>query len=171
MLRAITAWPKWCFSKDEQQDVFQNIYVQLQKALPNFRQQSSLSWFIKQIAIRQCINEIRRQVRWRGVLVSTVQKNPNGEWQEMDFESPGTPTPRQEIIQKERWQILRTALERLKETCKESITLFYVHELSYQEISKQLGISVNTVGSRLSKCLDKLQKELRQQPLFERNQP
>ena len=88
----------------------------------------------------------------------------------MDFESHKASTPRQDIIQKERWHVLRTSLEQLKETCKKSITLFYVHELSYQEISKQLGISTNTVGSRLSKCLDKLQKELRQQPLFERNQ-
>jgi DNA-directed RNA polymerase specialized sigma24 family protein len=31
-----------------------------------------------------------------------------------------------------------------------------------------LGISTNTVGSRLSKCLNKLHNELRHRPLFER---
>ncbi|MFA7256945.1 MAG: sigma-70 family RNA polymerase sigma factor [Kiritimatiellales bacterium] len=167
LIQCIIRWPKWNFSEHEQQDVSQNTYVQLQKALPAFQQQCSLAWFIKRITIRQCIDEIRRQVRWRTFMTSPVQKTPDGDWCEMEFECPDL-NPHHEVIQNERRQALHHALQQLKETCKNAITLFYVKNLSYREISEQLGISTNTVGSRLAKCLNKLHKELRHRPLFER---
>ena len=168
LIQSIAGWPKWRFSEDEKQDVCQNIYVQLQTALSTFRQQSSLAWFIKRIAMRQCINEIRRQVRWRSVMTCSVQKTSNGDWNEMEFKNPDALDPLHEMFQIERKQALQSALQELKDTCRKSIALFYVQELSYREMSEQLGISINTVGSRLAKCLDKLHKELRQHPLFER---
>lgn len=168
LIQSITGWPKWGFSEHERQDVSQNTYMQLQKALPTFQQQSSLAWFIKRITIRQCINEIRRQVRWRTFITPSVQKTPDGDWDELEFENSEALDPHHEVIQNERWQALSGALQQLKETCKTAITLFYVENLSYREISEKLGISTNTVGSRLAKCLDKLHKDLRQRPLFER---
>ncbi len=168
LIRCIIGWQKWSFSEHEQQDVSQNTYVQLQKALPTFRQQSSLAWFIKRITIRQCINEIRKQVRWRTVITSPIQKTPDGEWHELEFENQDSLNPHHEVIQNERRQALDRALKQLKDTCRNAITLFYVKNLSYREISEHLGISTNTVGSRLAKCLDKLHKELRHSPSFER---
>ncbi len=168
LLQSIIGWSKWGFSEQERQDVSQNTYMQLHKALPNFQYQSSLAWFIKRITINQCINEIRRQVRWRTFVTSSVQRTPDGTWNEMEFENPDTTTPQHEIIQNEQRQALYGALKQLKDTCKNAITLFYVKNLSYREISEQLGISTNTVGSRLAKCLEKLHKELRRRPLFER---
>ncbi len=171
LIESITIWPKWNFSEHEQLDVRQNTYLQLQRALPAFRQKSTLSWFIKRITIHQCIDEIRRQVRRRTIMISPVQKTPDGGWNEMEFENPDSLDPYREMIQTERRQALRAALKQLQETCRIAISLFYTHHLSYQEISEQLKISVNTVGSRLSKCLDKLHKILRRHPLFERNEP
>lgn len=168
MIRCITNWSKWNFSEHERQDVSQNTYLQLQKALPAFQQQSSLAWFIKRITIHQCINEIRRQVRNRTFITSSVQKTPDGDWNEIEHEHADALDPHHEIDQSERRLALQNALTQLKETCKNAITLFYVENLSYREIAEQLGISTNTVGSRLAKCLDKLHKSLRHRPLFER---
>ncbi|MEE9367422.1 MAG: RNA polymerase sigma factor [Pontiella sp.] len=168
MIQSITRWRKWNFSDQEKQDVCQNIYMQLQSALPTFRQESSLAWFIKRIAIRQCINEVRRQVRWRTNIIPSFQKTPDGDWNEMEFKNPDALDPGGELIQVERQQALDAVLGTLKDTCKKSINLFYVQDFSYREIAELLDISINTVGSRLAKCLDKLHKELRQHPLFER---
>lgn len=171
MIKSIVRWPKWNFSDQEKQDVCQNIYMQLQGALATFRKESSLSWYIKKIAIHQCINEVRRQVRWRTVMTSSIQKTSDGDWNEMEFNNSNALDPHHEMLQIERLQALDMGMSSLKDTCRESITLFYVKDLSYREIAKQLGISVNTVGSRLAKCLDKLHKELRQHPLFKRTTP
>jgi RNA polymerase sigma-70 factor (ECF subfamily) len=171
LIESIARWPKWSFSEEEQKDVCQNIYMQLQTALPNFRQESSLSWFIKRIAISQCVNEIRRQVRWRRVMIPSIQKTPDGNWHEMEFENKEALDPHDEVVKKERQQTLHSALQHMGNACKESINLFYLQHFSYREISQQLGISVNTVGSRLAKCLGKLQKELRYHSELEGTNP
>lgn len=169
MIRAITEWSRWNFSEEERLDVRQEIYVQLQTALPKFKQKCSLRWFVKKIAVHQCVNEIRRQVRWRTVMSPCVQKDRDGDWCEIEFQNGHTLDPHQEVLKMERLQALSSALAQLQTNCKKSITLFYVRNLSYREIAERLGVSVNTVGSRLSKCLDKLQHRLRQDPSFERS--
>lgn len=168
LIQSIVRWPKWNFSEDAQQDVRQNIHLQLRSALPSFRQQSSLAWFIKRIAMRQCVNEIRRQKRWRTVMTPTVQKTAGGDWNEMEFANPADPDPYDETVQHERRRLLHSALQQLRKTCQDSINMFYLQHLTYKDMAERLGISVNTVGSRLSKCLDKLQKDLKTKPLYER---
>jgi RNA polymerase sigma factor (sigma-70 family) len=171
LIQSIAGWRKWCFSESEKQDVCQNIYIQLQKALPQFRHEGSLTRFIKVIAMRQCVNEIRRQVRWRKTMVPIIQETSDGEWNEMEFRNPDALDPHDMVLQIERRKAVNCAMQNLQDTCKNSITLFYVQDLSYKEISAQLGISINTVGSRLTKCLNKLNEELRKHPLFKRTQP
>lgn len=168
MIKDITKWPKWRFSEDEQKDVCQNTHMHLQSALPKFKQQSSLSWFIKRIAIRQCIDEIRRQKRWRAVMTPTVQQKANGDWNEMEFANPDEPDPYDDVVRSERRQLLYAALQSLNKTCRDGISMFYLQNLTYREMAERLDISINTVGSRLAKCLDKMHRELKKQPLFER---
>lgn len=168
LIRSIARWPKWNFTEDEQQDVCQNIHMHLQSALPTFRQQSTLSWFIKKIAIRQCINEIRQQKRWRTVMTPSVQRTTNGDWNDMEYANPNDSNPYDDAVLHERQQLLYSALKELQKTCRDSITMFYLHHLSYREMSERLGIAVNTVGSRLAKCLNKLHHELQHHPSFER---
>ena len=170
LIKSILRWPQFKFTADEQQDVYQNIHLHLQSAIPRFRRESSLSWYIKKIAMNECVNEIRRKKRRRNLMRSTVQKTPDGNWNEMEFEHPDTLNPHLELVQQERVQMVRAALQALKATCRDSITMFYLQQRTYQEMSEQLGITQNTIGSRLSKCLDKLHKELRMHPLFERSE-
>lgn len=167
-IQSVLDWPRWRFTEHEKQDVRQDIYLQLQKALPAFRGESSLRWFIIQIAHKQCVNEVRRQVRQRTFTVSSIQKAADDELSEWETACPHTLNPYREALLTERHQTVQAALNNLQETCRTSITLFYIEGNTYRAISKQLGITVNTVGSRLSKCLDKLHKELRKHPLFER---
>lgn len=169
MIRSITRWPKWHFPQDEQEDVYQNIHMHLLSAVPTFRQQSSLSWFIKKIAIRQCINEIRRQKRWRTVITPLAKQTTDGQWNEMEFANANDSSPYDKAVQHERLQHLQSALQQLQKTCRESINMFYLQQLSYKEMSSKLGISINTVGSRLSKCLDKLHQAFRRNITTERN--
>ncbi|MBN2163125.1 MAG: sigma-70 family RNA polymerase sigma factor [Pontiellaceae bacterium] len=170
LIESIVRWPKWNFTEDEQRDVSQNIHVQLQSALPKFREQCSLKWFVKRIAMNQCIDEIRRQKKWRTFMTPLTQQKTDGTWNEMELANFAAPDPSDEAEQNERRQCLYTALSQLHDTCRQSISMHYLKHMSYKDMAAQLGISVNTVGSRLNKCLDKLQKEMRKQPLFERTE-
>jgi RNA polymerase sigma factor (sigma-70 family) len=50
------------------------------------------------------------------------------------------------------------ALERLEEPCRQIIQLRYFADLSYDELADELKLNPKTVSSRLSKCLDRLEK-------------
>lgn len=171
LIRSVLEWPRWRFSEYERQDVSQNIYLQLQKALPKFKGNSSLRTFITRIAHQQCVNEVRRQVRQKSFVTPSLHRTKTGDWNEKEFACPHTLDPYRELIRSERRVAVLDALEHLQETCRNSISLYYIENYSYQMISKKLGISVNTVGSRLSKCLDKLHEDLRRHPLFKRSTP
>jgi RNA polymerase sigma factor (sigma-70 family) len=169
LIQSIVRWSKWHFSNDEQKDVSQNIHMHLYKSLKSFRHKSSLSKFIKRIAIHHCINEVRRQSRWNSVMTSFPLQTGKGEYYEVEFVGLNASDPYTETVQRERIQLLNKTLEKLHETCQKIIHLFYTKHLSYKQISDALGISTNTVGSRISKCLDKLRRELQKDPLFEGN--
>ena len=155
-------WRKWNFSKDEQNEIHQNIHIHLLKALPNFRQESSLFWYIKRITMNECVNEIRRRDRRRRGPISLA-----GEWGDWDVEDLYATDPHSSSCRIEQLSAVRNSMKGLDDTCRRSISMHYFEYLSYQEISRQLGISTQTVGSRLSKCREKLHQMLLHNPTFE----
>ena len=68
------------------------------------------------------------------------------------------PGPDAGVLNAERLALLREALDRLGERCREIIELRYFGDLSYDEIGNTLELNVKTVSSRLSKCLDRLEE-------------
>lgn len=59
---------------------------------------------------------------------------------------------------------LMTALGQLDTKFRAPISLFYIEEFSYKEISKMLDIPIGTVMSRLRRAKDHLRKALESQP-------
>ncbi|MBN2703984.1 MAG: sigma-70 family RNA polymerase sigma factor [Pontiellaceae bacterium] len=169
LIQSIVRWSKWHFSDDEQKDVSQNIHMQLYKSLKSFQQKSSLSKFIKSIAIHHCINEVRRKNRWSSIMTSFPPQTEMGEYYESESIGLNASDPYTDIVKSERIRFLNETLKKLHKTCQTSIHLFYMKHFSYKQISDALGISTNTVGSRMSKCLDKLRSELRKDALLEGN--
>ncbi|MBN2685260.1 MAG: sigma-70 family RNA polymerase sigma factor [Pontiellaceae bacterium] len=169
LIQSVVRWPKWHFTDDEQEDVSQNIHVHLHKALKNFQQKSSLSTFIRSIAIRHCINEVRRQNCWSSVMTSFSMQMETGDFFELESTGPNASDPYMDTVKSEQIQFLHETLGKLQKNCRISIRLFYMEQFSYKEISDALGISINTVGSRISKCLNKLRRELRKKTLLERS--
>ena len=72
--------------------------------------------------------------------------------------------PDARLMQEEQNALVRTALERLGDPCREIIELRYFGDLSYEEIGGALRLNQKTVSSRLSKCLDRL--EMIARPMF-----
>ena len=82
----------------------------------------------------------------------------------MDAPSDEGIDPIRSVILSERASLLRKILESIDKTCQTAIQMFYIQSLSYKEISEHLGIAVNTVGSRLAKCLNKLRGLIKSDP-------
>lgn len=67
------------------------------------------------------------------------------------------PPPDAALLKAEEMALVRAALDRLNEPCREIIELRYFGDLSYEELAAELRLNPKTVSSRLSKCLDRLE--------------
>ena len=165
-ITSVVRWSKWHFKPDVQEDVAQEIRAELLRCITNFRAASSLRYYIKRICINRCVDRIRKQVRERSVIVSLGYEDADGELREMDAPSTDQYDPIKKIYTFETVGAVRELLKHLDGTCLEAIQLFYMEGLAYKEIAKKLGISINTVGSRLAKCLEKLRRNAQHDPIL-----
>ncbi len=147
-------------SLEDTEDIVQESFHSVIQRLRQFRGNSRLQTWIFRIAANKSRDFLsKRNALKRGGGKSDVP---------LDAEDPETglvaqlatddPSASQTIAQGEDSIFIGEALEALGETCREIIQLRYFGDLSYEEISRTLEVNVKTVSSRLSKCLDKLEK-------------
>ena len=60
----------------------------------------------------------------------------------------------------DRARALRGMLAKLEDTCRTALRQFYMEDLSYREMARAQGVAVKTVGTRLSRCLQKLRAHI-----------
>jgi RNA polymerase sigma factor (sigma-70 family) len=166
LIDSVTAWSKWRFSHHDRREVAQDVRAELGKTLANFRGESSLELFVKRVCIYRCIDRIRRQVRERRMFAAGTVIDQDGTPREVDHPAGEDFDPVAEIIRFERARVTRKMLDSLDATCQTAIRLFYLDSLSYKEIAGRLGIAVNTVGSRLAKCLEKLRSLIQKEDVL-----
>jgi len=61
-------------------------------------------------------------------------------------------TPEEEIIDKQRLQLLRAAVSELPEKYRKVIELRYYEDLAYEEISERLGLSLSNVKIQIMRA-------------------
>ena len=166
LIRSVCAWSRWHFSADSAADVAQAVRVALPASLPRYKGDAPIAQFIKRICMHACIDQVRREMRERSHVVPMTHTSPDGEEQTMDPAAGEEFDPRREIIADERAARLRTLIDQLDETCRQAIRMFYLESVAYEEMARRLGVVVNTVGSRLAKCRDKLMGLARKDPFF-----
>ena len=133
---------------DEVQDVVQEVFLAVFENLEGFRGESKLSTWLTTIALNKCRSHRRRSLlRLRSLL--RIAKTPTVS-SEQD-----RPAESAEIHEE-----LRRAVRRLSARYREPIVLRYFEELPVPEISKVLGISVNSVEVRLTRARRKLREML-----------
>ena len=169
IIRQITAWPKWHFKIDAQEEVCQKILAALPKAMPKYNKQSSLDTYVKRIAIHKCIDEVKRQVKERQVFQdphTLVSENSGISPIEEMFKSGDQFDPVNTIVWYERGKALKKLINSLSKKCMDVIHAYHVEGLSYKEIAERQGIMISTLSSRLTKCLEKLRGKIKKDPIL-----
>ena len=75
--------------------------------------------------------------------------------------------PFNNLLRQERIRHTKNFLTQLDATCRTVIHGYYHQQQTYKALAEELGLTVNTIGSRLSKCLAKLEKFISQDAFFE----
>jgi RNA polymerase sigma factor (sigma-70 family) len=131
-------------------DVFQSVCLILLQDLESLRDESKLSSWLTTVTLRQCYRVRRRPM---ASVVSLDQAQ-----EEVAQLTDDRLLPDEVLEQIEREHLVRQALSRMQEPCRRLLTyLFYEKEFwSYEEIARELGLSVSTIGPKRGRCLKKL---------------
>ena len=131
-------------SREDQEDLFQEIVYQLWKSYPGFKRESKVSSWIYRIALNTAIAIYRKS------------KIPIDYYQE--FPEHIHPSDEKPVSEKE--EQLFSALRKLSDSEKAVISL-YLEDFSYQEIAEITGLSESNVGVRLNRIKNKLKEILK----------
>ena len=134
---------------DVAQDIAQDIWLRVLRGIGGLRHPAKLRAWLFGIAHRTWIDTLRRKY---AVVVADLH--------EVDRHELEVPDP---IVADELEQELAAVeqeLSRLPAIEREALTLFYLRELSLQEIAQALDIPVGTVKSRLHRARRMLRREL-----------
>ncbi|MCA9562492.1 MAG: sigma-70 family RNA polymerase sigma factor [Myxococcales bacterium] len=136
--------------REEAEDVSQEVFVTVFKAIDSFRQDSKLSTWLYRIAVNHAKNRLKYLSR-RG----QNRKQPIQDTRETDLEpshARRAQQPEQIAIGRQLEQQVSVALSRLEEQYRVIIVLRDVNHLSYEEIGEITGLNLGTVKSRLHRA-------------------
>ena len=131
---------------EETEDIASTILLQVidndYATLRQFRGKSSLSSYLTVIARRICVQELARKAGIKEVAVANVPE---------PAAKSGTPLESLEEVGK--------LLKKLPEKDRNIVRMHHLEGLSYEEISAELDIPVNTIGAILTRARRKMKGE------------
>jgi len=128
----------------DREDLFQEIVVQLWKAVPKFREHSKFSTWLYRVALNTAISDFRKKRRTLQVIETEVAS--------LEIKS--------ELIEVDREEKLKTlygAISRLREIDR-AIVMLYLDDKSYDEMEDILGVSAGNLRVRMNRIKEKLRE-------------
>jgi RNA polymerase sigma-70 factor (ECF subfamily) len=136
---------------EEAQDITQEIYLRIWRALPGFRGDAKFTTWLYRVAMNACLNR-RRQLRPQLAVVDSEDAL------ERVVVSDGDPAAA--AITNERNKFLWAAVARLPAKYRVVIALFYQQQMSYQEIAEILSLPLGTIKAHLNRAREVLARSL-----------
>jgi len=132
----------------EVEDIAQDTFLKAYRRLDTFQRQSSFSTWLYRIAVNTALDFLKRLGRSP---VRAVEDPELGLDPAKGCGPTGTPlaAPDARMQHQELARVTREVLEELPEIFRTVLVLREFEDLSYQEMSETLGISIGTVESRL----------------------
>ena len=149
-------------NREEAEDVAQEVFVTVFKAIDSFRGESKFSTWLYRIAANQCKNRIKYLGRRSYKSTSELDEAAERDLQNAQPSalSPHIEGPEKVLEGKQMEQILQQGIALLEEDHRVLLVLRDVEELSYQEISAITGLPDGTVKSRLHRARMALKEHL-----------
>ena len=152
------------------EDLAQEVFLRLYKALPYFRGDATVATYLYRITFNVSQDEWKRRRREREHVAEEPAFVEEGEaWLE-NFAGDGLAgeharNPEQRMVEAELQQSIDAALNTLSETERAVLVLYHQEDCSYEGIAAALEMPINTVRTHLHRGRKKLGERLKaQQP-------
>lgn len=136
------------------EDITQETFLKVYKHLATLKDLDRFPGWLYVIATRRCIAWLRKK-RLHAQLVEDIDMVGKGK----ETYSQYVATQQAETSTEAKQEVVKQLLAKLQESERTVITLYYFGEMTCEEISKFLGVSANTIKSRLSRARQRLKKE------------
>jgi len=145
---------------EDAEDVSQEVFIQVYRSIHSFKGESKLSTWLYRITTTRALDLLRsRKSKKRLGFLQRLFGDGNEPLIELpDFHHPGIA-----LDKKEQAAQLLKAIAKLPENQKTAFTLHKMENLSYQEVSEVMGISVSAVESLMHRAKQNLRKILEKQ--------
>lgn len=142
--KAMTLAVRMLKNRSEAEEALQDAFVRAYRALPSFERKSSFSTWFYRIVFNVCSTVLNK--RGNNNLLSIDEQNDD----EMKIEIPSADDePDIELESKEFSEIVRREIATMDESYSSILTMFFLQEMSYEEIISVTGLPLGTVKNRL----------------------
>ena len=135
------------------EEIVQDAFLRAYEGLPELKDPNQFPGWLYVITNRLCNNWLRKNKS----LIKSVEDIPVVEMQQMSYERYMSETHEKEG-KASRQELVRQLLAKLPESERTVMTLYYLGEMTAKEISKFLGVSLNTITSRLQRGRERLKQ-------------
>lgn len=143
-------------SREHLDDLAQEVFLRLYRALPNFRGEALVTTYLYRIAVNVAQDEWKRRRRNDRPLVSISEDE--SAWEDR-LPHPGRNAEQQ--MEEREFQInVEEQLQRLSSIERSVLVLYHQEERSYEQIAVALGMPIGTVRTHLHRGRRKLREAL-----------
>ena len=128
-------------SKEDEQDLYQDIVYQLFKSFDSFRNDAKISTWMYRIALNTAIAHLKKEKR-------KVEYIPN-------YEALLNKADANDTLKEEQFEVLYAHIKKL-DTVEKGIILLYLEGKTYDEIAIITGFTATNVGTRLGRIKQKI---------------
>jgi RNA polymerase sigma factor (sigma-70 family) len=151
-------------SREHVDDLAQEVFLRLYRALPAFRGEALLSTYLYRIIVNVAQDEWKRRRRDDRPLVSFSEEE--SEWEDR-LAHPG-PDAEQQFAEKQFRYSVEEQLQLLSPIERTVLVLYHQEELSYEQIALSLKLPIGTVRTHLHRGRKKLREGIQRQQEMER---
>ena len=152
-------------SQENLDDLAQDVFLRLYRALPSFRGEALITTYLYRIAVNVAQDEWKRRRRDRNTHVSLSDET--SDWE--DRLAHPDRNAEEQLEDREFSQSVEEQLQRLSQIERTILVLYHQEERSYDQIAYALGMPIGTVRTHLHRGRKKLREGLQQRPRYERS--
>ncbi|WP_158942311.1 RNA polymerase sigma factor [Granulicella sp. S190] len=151
-------------SREHLDDLAQDVFLRLYRALPSFRGEALITTYLYRIAVNVAQDEWKRRRRDDRSHISLSDET--SDWEER-LAHPDR-NAEQKIEEREFQQAVEEQLQLLSKIERTILILYHQEERTYEQISYALGMPIGTVRTHLHRGRKKLREAIQQRQTNER---
>jgi RNA polymerase sigma-70 factor (ECF subfamily) len=147
-------------NETQAEDIAQEVFIKAHEHWDNLCTSPTAGGWLKTVATNLSINHLQRyRKRWRFFSELVHQEHDDeGEAREVEFAAPDTFFAGLDSAERRAW--VERALEKLPEHQRVPLVLFHFEDLPYEDIARQLGVSLSKVKTDILRGREALAKIL-----------